>query len=70
MYKRQPENCVNVCPALVEVGSSSCVKCDPLVADISSVVPRWRHSSVIAKQHGNDMFVVFGGRSKNNKVFN
>lgn len=66
--RTSPQKCVNVRPALVEVDHSGHVKCQPLVSGVPNVVPRWRHSSVIAKQHGSNMFVVFGGCTKNRQV--
>lgn len=66
--RTSPQKCVNVRPAIVEVDCSGHVRCQPLVSGTCTVVPRWRHSSVIAKHHGSNMFVVFGGCTKNRQV--
>lgn len=66
--RTSPNKCVNMYPSLIEIDSKGHLKCQPLVSDSSKVSPRWRHSSVIAKQHGNDMFIVFNGCTKNSEV--
>lgn len=66
--RTSPQKCVNICPALVQIDRIGNVKCQLLVSDTSNIIPRWRHSSVIVRQHGNDMFVVFGGCTKNSQV--